>query len=86
MQPRDIECARSRRHGQRQLNSTHGGTQPIVGQVDLQAEVDVEQRLGELLDSSRVCKVQLVLRPETEEAGVRSALDAEAGQEEGGEH
>lgn len=43
----------------------HRRAQPVIGQVDLQAEVDAEKGLGELLNGGGICKVQLVLGPES---------------------
>lgn len=39
--------------------------QSVIGKVDYQIEIKLEQRLGELFDRSWVCKVQLLVRLES---------------------
>lgn len=44
---------------------TYRRAEPVAGQVNLCVEMDLQEGLGELFDSSRVGEVQLVARAET---------------------
>lgn len=44
---------------------THRRTEPIVGQLNLQPKISLEQRFGKLLDSRWLGKVQLAIRLES---------------------